>query len=53
MIIIQIMNNRDYNLRFLENRPGQVLKYFPVIGVTGARQSAKSTLVLNIGGQRL
>src|SRR5438093_8702489 len=53
MIIIHIMNDREYIPRFLETVLREALKSFPVVVVTGARQSGKSTLVQHAGEQRL
>jgi hypothetical protein len=53
MIIIHTMNNHAYIPRFLEGALNRALKAFPVVVVTGARQSGKSTLVRHAGGRRL
>ncbi len=53
MIIIHAMNNRAYTPRFLETALTRALKTFPVVVITGARQTGKSTLVQHVAKDRL
>ncbi len=53
MIIIHTVNNYAYIPRFLESTLKQALKSFPVVVVTGARQTGKSTLVQHLDKERL
>jgi predicted AAA+ superfamily ATPase len=53
MIIIHAVNNRAYTPRLLETALNRLLKTFPVVVVTGARQTGKSTLVQHVGKDRL
>ena len=46
------MDKSIYIKRTLENTLLQYLKYFPVIGITGPRQSGKSTMLLNSLGNK-
>jgi uncharacterized protein len=56
MIIIHAMNNSQrYLPRYLTRRITKALKSSPVVVITGARQTGKSTLVQHLGerGTRL
>lgn len=53
MIIIHAMNNIAYKPRLLEEPLEKALKTFPVVVVTGTRQSGKSTLVQHVQKDRL
>ena len=51
MIIIHCVNGPSYRPRLLEARLAESLRTFPVVVVTGARQTGKSTLVVRgLGG---
>ncbi len=51
MIIIQPMNNlQDYRPRLIEGALAKALAVSPVVVVTGARQTGKSTLVRRMQG---
>lgn len=41
-----------YIHRILEQHIGRLLKLFPVVGLTGPRQSGKSTMIRNVTGDR-
>ncbi len=53
MIIIHAVNNYPYIPRFLESTLKEALKSFPVVVVTGARQTGKSTMVQHLDRERL
>ncbi len=53
MIIIHVVNNYPYTPRFLERTLKKALKSFPVVVVTGSRQTGKSTLVQHLNKERL
>jgi predicted AAA+ superfamily ATPase len=51
MIIIHAMNTDEYRPRLLQPTLERALAAFPVVVVTGARQTGKSTLVRQEGGE--
>ena len=43
----------NYRVRYVEDRLKELFEHFPVVAVTGARQTGKSTLVQHLFGDRL